>query len=322
MKNVEVNRNCVDMEIDKVKIGGFEDVDKVDGIESIQKIGENNAFKENGIGEQIRQTDGIGTIGEFRAFANIHGIDEAENAKKEEKIEKSGYARDIVEVDKAKNVQQIDQIAENTKLRKLEDFQGEPAASPKPNVAPKPIAKPLENDRIFDEAQRIVIETLKFDEIRDANAQQSDDTSQLNQAQRAEEMRRLEAIERSKNYEKLQIAIRRFESDSGGQYSGLVIIETQVEEIDIVGNKMVTIDEDTASMEDEVVIVDDEPYEQKADERKEMERAPDQMDVVLEETGQFGSHQLFHLILVLVPIILAGTYDVNYIVTSATDEYR
>lgn len=61
--------------------------------------------------------------------------------------------------------------------------------------------------------------------------------------------------------------------------------------------------------------------EEKADEN-EKDEVSNYMDYVLEETGQFGKHQIFHLVLILLPIILSGTYDVNFIVTSATDEYR
>lgn len=48
----------------------------------------------------------------------------------------------------------------------------------------------------------------------------------------------------------------------------------------------------------------------------------DQMDTVLEETGQFGKYQILHLLLILVPAILSAPYEVNFIVTSATDDYR
>lgn len=61
--------------------------------------------------------------------------------------------------------------------------------------------------------------------------------------------------------------------------------------------------------------------EEKSDEN-EKDEISNYMDYVLEETGQFGRHQLFYLMLILLPIILSGTYDVNFIVTSATDEYR
>lgn len=61
----------------------------------------------------------------------------------------------------------------------------------------------------------------------------------------------------------------------------------------------------------------------KSDDSAKLNDGPvDRMDIVLEEIGQFGTHQLFHLVLILVPIILSGTFDVNFIVTGATDEYR
>lgn len=46
------------------------------------------------------------------------------------------------------------------------------------------------------------------------------------------------------------------------------------------------------------------------------------IDYALEEAGPFGIRQIIHLLLMLMPIILSGTYDMNFIVTSATDEYR
>lgn len=48
----------------------------------------------------------------------------------------------------------------------------------------------------------------------------------------------------------------------------------------------------------------------------------DQMDTVLAETGQFGKYQILQLLLILVPAILSAPYEVNFIVTSATDDYR
>lgn len=46
------------------------------------------------------------------------------------------------------------------------------------------------------------------------------------------------------------------------------------------------------------------------------------IDFALEEAGPFGIRQIIHLLLLLMPIILSGAYDMNFIVTSATDEYR
>lgn len=55
---------------------------------------------------------------------------------------------------------------------------------------------------------------------------------------------------------------------------------------------------------------------------KANESGEDQMDSVLDETGQFGKYQIFYLLLILVPALLAAPYEVNFIVTSATDDYR
>lgn len=48
----------------------------------------------------------------------------------------------------------------------------------------------------------------------------------------------------------------------------------------------------------------------------------DGLDFVIVEAGQFGRHQIGHLVLVTLPIILSALFCVNFIVTSATDDYR
>lgn len=48
----------------------------------------------------------------------------------------------------------------------------------------------------------------------------------------------------------------------------------------------------------------------------------DDLDFVLNEVGEFGRHQIFHYILMILPIVLSATYSVDFIVTSATDDYR
>lgn len=48
----------------------------------------------------------------------------------------------------------------------------------------------------------------------------------------------------------------------------------------------------------------------------------DELDYVIEEAGQFSKYQIGHLVLMVLPIALSGLFGVNYIVTSATDEYR
>lgn len=48
----------------------------------------------------------------------------------------------------------------------------------------------------------------------------------------------------------------------------------------------------------------------------------DELDYVIDEAGQFSKYQIGHLVLMVLPIALSGLFGVNYIVTSATDEYR
>lgn len=48
----------------------------------------------------------------------------------------------------------------------------------------------------------------------------------------------------------------------------------------------------------------------------------DELDFVIAQVGQFGKHQIGHLILITLPIILSAVFCVNFIVTSATDDYR
>lgn len=48
----------------------------------------------------------------------------------------------------------------------------------------------------------------------------------------------------------------------------------------------------------------------------------DDLDYVLNEVGEFRMHQIFHFILMMLPIILSSTYAVEFIVTSSTPDYR
>lgn len=46
------------------------------------------------------------------------------------------------------------------------------------------------------------------------------------------------------------------------------------------------------------------------------------LDHVLSDVGEFGKYQIGHFILMILPIVLSATYAVEFIVTSATDDYR
>lgn len=46
------------------------------------------------------------------------------------------------------------------------------------------------------------------------------------------------------------------------------------------------------------------------------------LDYVLDEVGEFGTHQVFHFILLILPIVLSAAHSVEYIVTSATNDHR
>lgn len=46
------------------------------------------------------------------------------------------------------------------------------------------------------------------------------------------------------------------------------------------------------------------------------------LDYVLSDVGEFGKYQIFQWILMILPIVLSATYAVEFIVTSATDDYR
>lgn len=48
----------------------------------------------------------------------------------------------------------------------------------------------------------------------------------------------------------------------------------------------------------------------------------DDIDYVLDNVGEFGKHQIIHFLLMILPIVLASTYAVEFIVTSSTVEYR
>lgn len=48
----------------------------------------------------------------------------------------------------------------------------------------------------------------------------------------------------------------------------------------------------------------------------------DDLDYVLIDVGEFGKHQIIHFVLMILPIVLASTYAVEFIVTSSTDDYR
>lgn len=48
----------------------------------------------------------------------------------------------------------------------------------------------------------------------------------------------------------------------------------------------------------------------------------DDLDYVLNEVGEFRKHQILHFVLIALPIILASTNAVEFIVTSSTPDYR
>lgn len=48
----------------------------------------------------------------------------------------------------------------------------------------------------------------------------------------------------------------------------------------------------------------------------------DNLDYVLSDVGEFGKHQIMHFFLMVLPIVLASTYAVEFIVMSSTDDYR
>lgn len=50
--------------------------------------------------------------------------------------------------------------------------------------------------------------------------------------------------------------------------------------------------------------------------------APDDLDYVLSDVGEFGKYQIGHFILMILPIVLSATYAVEFIVTASTDDYR
>lgn len=49
---------------------------------------------------------------------------------------------------------------------------------------------------------------------------------------------------------------------------------------------------------------------------------PNNLDFVLNEVGEFRKHQILHFTLMVLPIILASTYTLEFIVTSSTSDYR
>lgn len=48
----------------------------------------------------------------------------------------------------------------------------------------------------------------------------------------------------------------------------------------------------------------------------------DGLDYVLNEVGEFRKHQILHFVLIALPIILASTNAVEFIVTSSVPDYR
>lgn len=46
------------------------------------------------------------------------------------------------------------------------------------------------------------------------------------------------------------------------------------------------------------------------------------LDLVLQDVGEFGKYQILQCILMILPIIYSATYAVEFIVTSSTDDYR
>lgn len=46
------------------------------------------------------------------------------------------------------------------------------------------------------------------------------------------------------------------------------------------------------------------------------------LDYVLCNVGEFGKFQIVHFILMIIPIVFSATYAVEFIVTTATDDYR
>lgn len=46
------------------------------------------------------------------------------------------------------------------------------------------------------------------------------------------------------------------------------------------------------------------------------------LDIVLNDVGEFGKYQIVQCILMILPIVLSATYAVEFIVTSSTDDYR
>lgn len=50
--------------------------------------------------------------------------------------------------------------------------------------------------------------------------------------------------------------------------------------------------------------------------------APDDLDKVLCDVGEFGVYQIGHFILMILPIVLSAMYAVEFIVTASTDDYR
>lgn len=49
---------------------------------------------------------------------------------------------------------------------------------------------------------------------------------------------------------------------------------------------------------------------------------PDDLDYVFNEVGEFRPRQILHFILIALPIIMASTNAVEFIVTSSTTDYR
>lgn len=52
------------------------------------------------------------------------------------------------------------------------------------------------------------------------------------------------------------------------------------------------------------------------------EKVEETMDYVLDDVGNFGKHQIFHFILMIMPIVLSAAHSTDFVVTSSTDEHR
>lgn len=56
--------------------------------------------------------------------------------------------------------------------------------------------------------------------------------------------------------------------------------------------------------------------------QENIQNRKDDLDYVLSEVGEFGKKQIIHFIFIALPIILASTYAVEFIVTSSNVDYR